>query len=275
MTRHAIDTVSRCARGTSDRSTSVSSASAATTSAAGSTRRQRAPWSTPRSTPASRSSTPPTSTATTAGAKSCSAARFADAATTSCSRRSSARRWGTARSGAARGLHPRSARGVAAPTPDRGRRPLPASRGGHRDAARGDDRRARRARRRRQDPRLRHVELPGRDPRARQGDRVGRVRLGAERVLVAAPRGRGRGAARLRTARARLHPVLPARERPAHRQGLARRSAGRGHASARPDDRRRRARPRRAVGGLGAKPTACRCSTSRSAVSLRSRRSRR
>ena len=65
------------------------------------------------------------------------------------------------------------------------------------------------------------------------------VRLGAERVLVARARGGGRAAADLRRARARLHPVLPARVRAAHRQGLARHAAGPRHAAARPRDRRR------------------------------------
>ena len=111
------------------------------------------------------------------------------------------------------------------------RRPLPAPRGGHRDAARGDDRRARRARRRRARFAPSAPRTTSRDPRARQGDRARPpyVSEQSEYSWLRA-RGRSRGDSGLRTARARLHPVLPARERPAHRQGLARRSAGRGHA---------------------------------------------
>ena len=51
---------------------------------------------------------------------------------------------------------------------------------------------------------------------------------GAERVLVAAPRGGARSASHVRAPRDRVHPVLPARERAAHRQVPARREGDRG-----------------------------------------------
>ena len=53
----------------------------------------------------------------------------------------------------------------------------------------------------------------------------GAVRLGAERVLVARARGRGRAAAGLRAPRDRLHPLLSPREWAAHGEVPARRAA--------------------------------------------------
>ncbi len=106
--------------------------------------------------------------------------------------------------------------------------------------------------RRGKDPRLRNVELPSRDARARAGAWLeAPLRLGAERVLLARPGRRGRAPPGLRAARAGLHPVLPARERAVDRQGHARSAAGGGLAPARPRDRRRRPRPRRAAALLG------------------------
>ena len=55
----------------------------------------------------------------------------------------------------------------------------------------------------------------------------------------------------LRAARPRLHSVLPARERPADRQGLPRPAARRGDAATRQRARRREARPRRALPRVG------------------------
>ena len=88
------------------------------------------------------------------------------------------------------------------------------------DAARGDVRRARRARRGGQDPRLRHVELRARDPAsARRRSQVTAyvseqseyswLERGAEDELLPT----------CERARPRLHPVLPARVGSAHRQG--------------------------------------------------------
>ena len=120
------------------------------------------------------------------------------------------------------------------------------------------------------DPRVRHVELRSRATLERAKAIAGpRLRLGAERVLVARARGGGGAAADVRAARARLHPVLPARERPAHRQGRAGQAAGRGHAPLRPRDRRGEARRASSGCARGRRRTACRCSRSRSAAARR------
>ena len=89
-----------------------------------------------------------------------------------------------------------------------------------------------------------------------------------------APRGRGRAAADVRAARDRRAPVLPARERPAHRQVRARRGGDRGPAR-RPRDPGRAVRPGRGAAARSPTSAASRCSTSRSAGSPRCRRSRR
>ena len=176
---------------------------------------------------------------------------------------------------AARGLHPGGARRVAA----RASRPTCVDLYQHHEedtehAARGDDRRARRARRGREDPRVRHLELPRRRRWSARGrlasaayvseqSEYSWLRRDAEADVIPG----------LRAARARLHPVLPARERPAHRQGVARCPAG--------------CRARACTGGRSTTPTstassacapgrrrtASRCSTSPSAGWLPCRRS--
>ena len=77
----------------------------------------------------------------------------------------------------------------------------------------------------------------------------GAVRLRPEPLLARRARGRGRGAARVRAARHRLPAVLPARERPAHRQVPPRRE-GDGGTPRRPGDRRRALGPRRGAAGV-------------------------
>ena len=137
--------------------------------------------------------------------------------------------------------------GLAAAPADRLDRPLPAPHARPRDADRRDDRGARRARARGQGALHRPLE-PQRLADRRGGARRARarrdaIRLRAERVQPPLARGRGRGAASRASLRARLPAVLPAAERPAHRQVPPRRAAGRHphHAPAAPP-RRRRAR---------------------------------
>ena len=149
-------------------------------------------------------------------------------ATGSCSRRSSVTTSATARPPAARG-----------PTSARRSRPRCAgcrptgSTSTSTTAPTGSRRSTRRWARstsssRREGARDRLVQLHRRHGRGGARDRAERlgppVRLRAERVLVARAR-RGAGAAPdLRAARDRLHPLLPARERPPHRQVQARAS---------------------------------------------------
>ncbi len=162
-------------------------------------------------------------------------------------------------------VHPRSSGRITAAVADRRDRPLPAPRGGSRDAARGDVCGSRRARGGGQDPRVRDVELRAGNAPPRAGDRRAGLRLRAERVLLARARGRGRAAADLPGARPRLHPVLPARVRAADGQGCAGLTARARHPPVRPADRGGQARAGRAAARAGRKPTARRCSTSRSA----------
>ena len=114
---------------------------------------------------------------------------------------------------------------------DRPRRPLPAPPGG--SGRRRSPRRS--ARSTSSSARARSAPIGTSNYSAAQLEeagvaRAGGVRLGAERVLVARARGRARAPAGLRAPRARVHPVLPARERPADRQVPARRARAGGHA---------------------------------------------
>ena len=150
--------------------------------------------------------------------------------------------------------------------PHRRDRPVPVPPARRGDADRGDDRRDERARRRGQGALHRLVELRARADRA--GGRVRALELVAsarqrpERVLAARARRRAGAAAGLRAARDRRAPVLPARERPAHRQVPPRRARPGRHPSrdaARASHRRglRRARGARGV-REGARPHAAR-----------------
>ena len=246
--------------GTSSRS--ASSASAATTSAAGSTRPARARSSTRRSTPASRSSTPPTSTATRAAARRCSAGvlhgrrdqrRAGDEVRQADGRRRRAPRLAATTSAQALDASLR------APA-DRAGRPLPAPRGGPR--ARRSRRRSARSKELVDEGKIRAFGTSNYAPATLDA-------RASSRSASASRTSRSRASTRGSSARPRhellpacerlglgLHPVLPARERPAHRQGDARASAGRGHPAARPEHRRRRARPRRGADARGPRRTA-------------------
>ena len=181
-----------------------------------------------------------------AAARSSSAARSPGGATRSCSRRSSGTTCGDGETAPrlAR-LHPQGDRGLAAAAADRPDRPLPVPPPRRRDPDRGDARRAPRARRRRARC-ARSAPPTSRRRWSRRPDAIA-----AERGLTPfvsaqseyswlAPRRGGRADAGLRAARGRLHPVLPARERPAHREVPARRAGAGRDAAARPRDRRRR-----------------------------------
>ena len=127
-----------------------------------------------------------------------------------------------------------------------------------RDAARGDVRRARRARREGKIRAVRHVELRSRRRSSAPEAIARRRRYVSEQSEYSwlAARGGARAAADLRGARPRLHPVLPARERacsPARSRATRRRPRD---AAARPRDRRREARPRRAARARGPRRTA-------------------
>ena len=233
--------------------------------------------STPRSTPASRSSTPPTSTATRGGSETIIGHVLKDRRDqVVLATKFGKRRWATAptRRGSRDYIRAR-ARGVAAAAADRRDRPLPAPPGGSRDAARGDVRRARRARRRGQDPRLRHVELRARDARAapRPIAGTGYVSEQSEYSWLE----RGAEAELLPTcqrARPRLHPVLPARVGAAHRQGVApthRRRRARASTAAR--STQDRPRPGRAAARLGRRARRHAARRRRSAAWRRSSRS--
>ena len=113
-----------------------------------------------------------------------------------------------------------------APARRRARADVPHPRLGPRRADRRDRRRARRARARGQDRRLRPRATSTARSSAKRSPPA--LRLGAELVLAARPRGGGRGAAALRGARPRLHALQPARGRLAHRQVPARRAAAAG-----------------------------------------------
>ena len=134
-----------------------------------------------------------------------------------------------------------AARGVAAASADRPRRPalppLPGRRHAHR-RHRGRDVRAGGGRQGAGDRRLQRDRRP-----AGGGGRHRRDRRGAERVLAARPGGGARTAARLPGARGRLRAVLPAGIRLSDRQ-VPRRGGRRG---VRGWGRSRRARPSRAV----------------------------
>ena len=172
-------------------------------------------------------------------------ARCRAGATGSCWRRSSGSRWATAPSGAAaRRTSARRSTRRCAPA-DRAGRPVPAPRRGSRDAARGDRRRARGARRRGQDPRVRHLELRARRRSARTAALARRRRTSPEQSEYSWLE-RGAEAELLPTCE-RLGlgfiPYFPLAQRPAHRQGDARRS------------RRRRARGSTAARSTGASST--------------------
>ena len=150
------------------------------------------------------------------------------------------------------------------------------------DADRGDARRARRARARGQGARDRCEQLHGRDDRRgrrrQPRARVGPLRERAERVQPAAAAPRAGRARRVRPQRHRLPPLLPARERHAHRQVPARRGPAGGH-PAREHARRSGAaglhreelRPRRGARRMGGRATGTRCSSSRSRGCSRAR----
>ncbi len=258
-------TVRRCDtyRSVSPVSSSRSSVSAGTTSGAGSTSTARARWSTPRSTPASRSSTPPTSTATRAGARRCSARCSRAGATRSCSRPSSAWTW-------------------AAPTVPTGAPAARAGTSGSRSKRRCGGCRptgstctscTSRTAITPLDETLAALDELVREGKVRY---IGSSNLAAWQVADADSIARHAGTSRSISAqngyslldrtverelapacvapRRRDPPLLPARERPAHRQVPARRGRTDGHAH----------------GG----PASTRCATARSTASRRSRRSR-
>ena len=149
-------------------------------------------------------------------------------------------------------LHPRARSPRRCAAADRRDRPLPAPRRGPGHAARGDDRRARRARRRGDDPRVRHVELPARDARAAGA-------LGS-RGVTSPSRASTRWLAReaeddLLPACERLGlgfiPYFPLASGLLTGKVSREPAAGRGHAPARAHDRRRRPRPGRALARVG------------------------
>ena len=119
-------------------------------------------------------------------------------------------------------------------------------------------------------PTARRTTAPATLERGRARARARRaVRLGAERVLVAASATPRR---ELLPACERLGlgfiPYFPLASGLLTGKVTRDAAAGRGHAPARPDDRRRRPRPRRGADARGRRRTASRCSTSRSAASL-------
>ena len=223
-------------RDASARSRSRSSGSAATTSAGASTPRPRRASSTRRSTPASTSSTPPTSTAAPSSEEYLGRALAG--------RRDEvvlATKFGMAVDEQRRGARPeyvrQRARGQPAPAGDRPHRPLPAP-----------SARPRRCRSRTRSARWTSWSRAGKVREigcsnfsaeqlreARGGGARGRgpLRQRAERVQPAAPRAGARGAGRVRAPGAGVHPLLPAGQRPAHRQVPARPAAPRGHAGSR------------------------------------------
>ena len=173
-----------------------------------------------------------------------------------------------------RDVHPRRGRGVAAPAADGRDRSLPASRGGSGDAARGDRRDASRS----SSP----TERSGRGARRTTGPRRSSACARSRRTRSSPSRASTRCCAatprrsccrRAQRLGLGLHPVLPARERAPHRQGLARRAAGAGHAAARARDLGRGSRAGRARCARGPTRTAARCSKWRSARCSRRSRS--
>ena len=131
-------------------------------------------------------------------------------------------------------VHPPGGRGVAPPAADRLDRPLPATTAPTRDADRGDARRAARS----SWTRARSVRSARRTSarrssrrRVRAAERGCRAYVSEQSEYSWLERERGGGApARLRAPRRRRSPLLPARERPPHRQVQARRAGARGHA---------------------------------------------
>ena len=166
----------------------------ATTSACASAARRRRPSWTPRSTPASTSSTPPTFTAGPR-ARPTSARRWAPAGTRSCWPPSSASPYEGHEGGALGRLHPHRRRGQPHPARHRPHRPLPAAPARPEDPDRRDDRRAGRAGGRGQGPRVRLLQLHrGHARRGRGGDagRQPRIRQRPEPLQHPLPGARGR-----------------------------------------------------------------------------------
>ena len=123
------------------------------------------------------------------------------------------------------GLHPARGHRVAAPAAHRLHRPVPAARPGPGDPGRGDPRRAARAGRRGQGQVPRPLELlrlaAGRCRAPRGAERPYAVHLRAEPLVAARAAGRGGGRPRGQALRPGRAAVLPARQRPADRQGQA------------------------------------------------------
>ena len=233
-------------------------------------------WSTQRSTPASRSSTPPTSTATRAAARSCSAASCRGAATRSCSPRSSARRWGTAPSVAARGATSgrRSKHRCARLQTERvdlyqhheedTETPLEETIGALDELVAEGKIRAYGTSNYRAAT-LERAKAIGSTAYVSEQSEYSWLRREAEAEVIPACERLGLG----------LHPVLPARERPADRQGLARMPRRRKAPACTAGRSTTPTSTASSASEPGPRLTARRCSTSPSAVSPPSRRSHR
>ena len=122
-------------------------------------------------------------------------------------------------------LHPARGYRIAAPAAHRLHRPVPAARPGPGDPGRGDHRRAARAGRRGQGQVHRPFELlrlaAGRRRAPRGARRPHAVCLRAEPLVAARAPGRGGGRPRGQALRPGRAALLPARQRPADRQGQA------------------------------------------------------
>ena len=218
--------------------------SAATTSAAGWTCSRPGPWWTRPSTRASPCSTPRTSTATAAAPRRLLGQVLGgrrDQIVLATKFGHQKRGHGLRARGRGQGrpgLHPPRRDRLAAPAAHRLPGPLPAAHAGPGDPDRGNPARADRAGHRGQGalPRaLQPVRLA--DRRRRAPGPAGRhrgVHLRAERVVAAGAGGRGRAGARGPALRAGRAAVLPAGQRPAHREGPARPATGPGHPAGRP-----------------------------------------